>query len=170
MEWESDSPCPSHTYPGQGLWSPGRLKRWELEFRDYGAIPGWGLLLTAERWVEGMWGMRSWWEMLVEESQAATEARQHCWVTWRGWRHHHSLSSPTGHQQQLNNRELAHQMPDALSYRGAPHPGAPVGTGALDQPRGVGWVRDGREFQMGGDICIPMADSCWGLAENSKIL
>ena len=29
-------------------------------------------------------------------------------------------------------------------------------TGALYQPRGMGW----REFQKGGDICIPMADSC----------
>ena len=31
-----------------------------------------------------------------------------------------------------------------------------------------GW--DGREIQKGGDICIPMADSCGGLTENSKIL
>ena len=29
---------------------------------------------------------------------------------------------------------------------------------------------DGREVQKGGDICIPMADSCCGLAENSNIL
>ena len=40
-------------------------------------------------------------------------------------------------------------------------------TGALYQPRGVGW--GGREVQKGGDLCIPMADSCWGLTEN-KIL
>ena len=35
-------------------------------------------------------------------------------------------------------------------------------TGALYQPRGVGWGRegDGREVQKGGHICIPMADSC----------
>ena len=33
-------------------------------------------------------------------------------------------------------------------------------TGALYQPRGVGWGGDGREGQKGGDICIPMADSC----------
>ena len=33
-------------------------------------------------------------------------------------------------------------------------------TGALYQPRGVGWGGDGREVQKGGDICIPMADSC----------
>ena len=39
-------------------------------------------------------------------------------------------------------------------------------TGALYQPRGVGL---GGKFK-GVGICIPMADSCWGLTENSKIL
>ena len=29
---------------------------------------------------------------------------------------------------------------------------------------------DGREVQKEEDICIPMADSCGGLTENSKIL
>ena len=29
---------------------------------------------------------------------------------------------------------------------------------------------DGREVQKEEDICIPMADSCWGFTENSKIL
>ena len=48
MEWESESPCCSHTYPGQEHRSPGRYSGWELEFRDCGAIPGQGLLLTAE--------------------------------------------------------------------------------------------------------------------------
>ena len=35
-----------------------------------------------------------------------------------------------------------------------------------------GWdgEEDGREVQEGGDIYIPMADSCWSLAENNKIL
>ena len=32
-------------------------------------------------------------------------------------------------------------------------------TGALYQPRGVGWERDGMEIQKGGDICIHMGDS-----------
>ena len=32
-------------------------------------------------------------------------------------------------------------------------------TGSLYQSRGVGWV-DGREVQKGGDIYIPMGDSC----------
>ena len=31
-------------------------------------------------------------------------------------------------------------------------------------------VEDGREAQEGGGICMPMADSCWGLTENTKIL
>ena len=33
-------------------------------------------------------------------------------------------------------------------------------TGALNQPREVGWAGDGREVQTGGDICIPTAVSC----------
>ena len=33
-------------------------------------------------------------------------------------------------------------------------------TGALYQSRGVDGAGDGREVQKGGDICIPMADSC----------
>ena len=37
MESESDSPCCSHTYPGQGHRSPGRHSGWELELRDCGA-------------------------------------------------------------------------------------------------------------------------------------
>ena len=31
------------------------------------------------------------------------------------------------------------------------------------------WEGDGREVSGGGDICIPMADSCWCLAETNKI-
>ena len=44
-------------------------------------------------------------------------------------------------------------------------------TGALCQPR-RGWDGEGagRELQKGGGICMPMADSCWGLTENSKIM
>ena len=29
---------------------------------------------------------------------------------------------------------------------------------------------DGRQVQKGGDLCTPMADSCWSLTENNKIL
>ena len=40
----------------------------------------------------------------------------------------------------------------------------------LYQPRGWDGDGDGRVVQKGGDICIPMADSCWSLAENYEIL
>ena len=121
MEWESYSPCHSHTHPGQGHKSPGRHSGWELEFRDCGAIPGQGLLMTAERWMEGMWGRRLWWE----ETQAAMEARQYRWVMHRGWSHHHSLSLPIPSIGSWTIERLAHQMPDALNYRAGPHPGCP---------------------------------------------
>ena len=37
------------------------------------------------------------------------------------------------------------------------------------QPRGVGWGRIWEGGSKGGDVCIPMVDSCWGLTENNKI-
>ena len=61
--------------PRTGTQSPRRLSSWELERRDCEAFPGWGLLLTAERWTKGVWARRLWWEMPVEESQGAMEAR-----------------------------------------------------------------------------------------------
>ena len=84
--------------------SPRRLSSWELERRDYGAFPGWGLLLTAERWTKGMWARRLWCEMPVEESQGAMEARWYCWVMHSGWSHQ-IASLPTGPDQLRNNRE-----------------------------------------------------------------
>ena len=43
-------------------------------------------------------------------------------------------------------------------------------TVALYQPRRVGWGGKQKKFQKGVDICIPIADWCWGLTENNKIL
>lgn len=48
-------------------------------------------------------------------------------------------------------------------------------SGALWQSRRVGWdgrweVGGGREAQEGGDIHIPMADSCWYMTETNTIL
>ena len=56
----------------------GAARSWELKFRDYGAIPGQGLLLTVERWIEGMSGRTLWWEMPVEETQGVMEASRYC--------------------------------------------------------------------------------------------
>ena len=121
MEWESDSPCHSHTYPGQEPWPPGRGSSWELEFGECGVIPGRGLLLTVERRIERMWGRRSWWEMPVEESQAAMEAGWYCWVMCRGWSHHHICSLfPYASISSWTIERLAHQTPDTLNYRVGP--------------------------------------------------
>ena len=121
----TDSPCCSHTYPGQEHCSLGRGSSWELELRDCGAIPGQGLLLTEERRIERMWGRRSWWEMQMEESHAARKqgntAESHVAggaITIASLSPHASISSWT-------IERLAHQMPDALNYRVGPHPGCP---------------------------------------------
>ena len=124
MEWDSDRPCCSHTYPGQECWSPGRHSSWEPEFRDYGAIPGQGSLLTVERRIERMW-RRSWWEMRLEKSQAAMEARQYCWVMWRGWSHHRSLSLPT-QPASADEQQRGWPIKSLMHWvRVGPHPGYP---------------------------------------------
>ena len=43
-------------------------------------------------------------------------------------------------------------------------------TGVLYQPWGVRWGERGASFKREGIYVIPMADSCWGFTENSKIL
>ena len=43
-------------------------------------------------------------------------------------------------------------------------------TGALWQAKGCGGEGDGRQAQEGGDTGVPMADSCWYITENHKIL
>ena len=126
MEWESDSPFHSHMYPGQEHWFPGSGSGWELELRDCGAIPGRGLLLTEDRQIEGTWGRRSWWEMPVEESHAAMEARQYCWVTRRGWSHHYSLCLPTCQHRQLTSREAGPSNAWGTELREDPTQGAPL--------------------------------------------
>ena len=43
-------------------------------------------------------------------------------------------------------------------------------TGLCINLDGWGGEADGREVQKGGDICIPMTDSFWGLIENKEVL
>ena len=43
-------------------------------------------------------------------------------------------------------------------------------TGALWQLPGWGGEGDGREAWEGGDMDVPMADSCWCMTESHKIL
>ena len=42
--------------------------------------------------------------------------------------------------------------------------------GLCDKLEGWDWEGDGREVREGGDMGVPMADSCWCLTENNKIL
>ena len=43
-------------------------------------------------------------------------------------------------------------------------------TELCDYPEGWDGVGGGREVLEGGDVCIPMVDSCWGMAETNIIL
>ena len=122
MEWEWRVSLPQQYIPWTGTRVPWKVEQLGAGVSNCGAIPGWRLLFTAERWIEGMW-RRLWREMPVEQRQAAREARRYCWVTHRGWSHHHSLSLPTGQHPCWTVERLAHQKPDPLNYRAAPHPG-----------------------------------------------
>ena len=43
-------------------------------------------------------------------------------------------------------------------------------TGALWQSKGLDGEGDGKEVREGGDMSVPMADSCWCMTESHKIL
>ena len=68
----------------------------------------------------------------------------------------------SGHQTQPIRHTCLFQLPSRKLYW-KPKEGLCINLEGWD---GEG---DGREVQKGGDICIPMDDSCWGLTEN-KIL
>ena len=51
---------------------------WQMENRDWRAIPGQALLLTTGRWSEEMRRRRAWQGMSLEESQEAMEAGCYC--------------------------------------------------------------------------------------------
>ena len=129
MEWDSDSPCHSHTHPRKGCRSPGRCITWELEFQDCGAISGQRLLLSGQ----SDWGdVRE--EIVVGNAcggklpWAAMEARQYCWVTCSGGAITIASLSPYASIRSWKIERLAHQTPDALNYRVGPPPTAQGGS------------------------------------------
>ena len=97
----------------------GRGGGWELESGDCGAIPGRGLLWTAERRIKGMCGRTSWWEMPVEESQAALEARW-CCESRVGCGPVTVASLPTRRHRRLNGREAGPANAWPRNYRTPP--------------------------------------------------
>ena len=114
-EWASHSPCCSHTYPGQGCRSPGRHSSQELEIRDCGAIPGRGLLLTAERQIEGVWGRRLWCETPVEQSRGQPRKQGDAAESGVGGGEAITIAllSPQASICSWTTEEVAHQRPDA---------------------------------------------------------
>ena len=119
MEWESGSPCCSHTYPRQGRSFPGRHRGLELELRDCGAIPGRGLLLTAERQIKGVWGRRQWWEARQpwKQGNAAESHVEGGAITVASLSPHASSS--------WTRQRPAHQIPEALNCGAGRPQGAP---------------------------------------------
>ena len=121
---ENQTVLPWPYVPQTGTWISCKLQRLALEFRDCGAVPRQGLLLTVERWIEGMWERRLWRQMTVEKSRADMKARQHSWVMCRGWSRQYSLSSPTCQHWQLNKREAGPSNAWPLSTEWDPTQGA----------------------------------------------
>ena len=127
MEWESDSPCHSHTYPWQGRRSPGRCISLELDFRDCGAVPGLGLLLTVERRIGsrgcegGDCGGKCLWRKARQPWKQGDTAESHV-----GGGVITILSSLTWHASICSwvTEGLAYQTPDTLNYRAGPTQGA----------------------------------------------
>ena len=138
MEWESDSPCCSHTYPGQKCWFPGRRSSWELEFRDCGSTPGRGLLLTAERLIEGMWrgdhgGKCLWrkaWQPWKQGSTAESDVRGGA-ITIASLSPHACVSSWT-------IQRLAHQTHENRLQSRTPIQGAPLSAWTGEATRRTG--------------------------------
>ena len=90
---------------------PGRCSSWELEFRDSGAIPGRGLLLTVERWMEGMERRRLWWEMPMEERGQPWKQGYPAESRVGGGDITSASLSPQHQHQQLNNTETSPSNP-----------------------------------------------------------
>ena len=119
MEWESDSSCNSHTYPKQEHWSPGRCSGWQLGFRDCGAIPKWGLLLTVDRQIRlrgcegGDGGGKCLWKKAGQPWKQGYTDVSHI----EGGAIIRAFLSPHASISNWTIERLAHQMPDPQTGR-----------------------------------------------------
>ena len=139
MEWKSDSPCHSHTYPGQECWSPGRCSSGELEFRDCGAIPWKGccwLLRDRLRGCEGGdHGGKCWWKKARKPWKQGDTAESCVGggaITIASFspQKHQQLNRKAGpsnhwHSEGVGLTQDSRFRPWLQIYRGGPHPGGP---------------------------------------------
>ena len=125
MEWESDSPCCSHTYLGQGYRSPRKYSSWELEFRDCGAIPGRGCCWLRRDRLSGCeggyCGGKCLWRKARQPWKQGDTAESHV----GGVAITIALLSPHTSNESSTVERLAHQAPNALNYRVGRHSGSP---------------------------------------------
>ena len=79
---------------------------------------------------------------------------------WRNKEQTYGHGERGGEGELCGNSNMATSLPCVKQTVGICCLAQETPTGALSQPRGLGWDRDGREGQKGGDVCMPMADSC----------
>ena len=141
--------------PWQCLKNSLKIYKWEKQI-SYSNC--WTICWTYLMNISDTFPIRYWWTYL-QGSNWDTDIRTDLW-TWRGegeggmnWE-----SSIKTHI--LPYVKLDNQWKFVVWCR-------ELKSGAPWQPRGVGW--GGREVQEGGDRHVPMADSCWYLAETHTI-
>ena len=125
MEWESDSPCHSHTDPGQGRRSPGRHSTeswtWGIVEQAQGEGCCWVQRDRPSRCDEGDCGGKCLWRKARQPRKQGNTAESRVGgkaITTAYFSPHTSIGSWT-------IERLAHQMPESLNYRVGSHPGCP---------------------------------------------
>ena len=129
MEWESDSPCHSYAYPGQGRRCPAQQEGTAAESWSVGIVEqsqGEGccwLWRNRLRGCEGGdFGRKCLWRKARQPWKQGDTAESRIWawaITIASLFPRTSISSWT-------IERLAHRMPDPLIYRVGPHPGCTV--------------------------------------------
>ena len=122
MEWESESPCCSHTYPRQGRRSPGRPSDWELELGTVEQFWGEGCCWLQRDGLRGCeggdCGGKCLWRKARQPWKKGNTAESH--VGGGFWVYSHARI------RSWTIERLAHQTLDALNYRVGTPPRVPL--------------------------------------------
>ena len=112
-------------------------------------------ILNLERWY--------WW-IYLQGSNGETDIEQtYGHEAWGGEEWEGEMYGGSNMEIYITIRKIDSQWEFAVCFR-------KLKQGLCDNLEGWDGEGDGREVQEGGDICLPMADSCWCLTENNKIL